>query len=214
MNRQTQFFLSIILLITSVACAAKQGALQSDTVKKIDSVLVTPIGDIDFDGKQDSIVCSISGKSWQAPFTVTYSFRNGGNILYSQSFNDAVFDAEFNNSGSLDFCDNGDYLSCKKKWYFDLLLKKIVMQVPLDSDKRPILFDTAFEMGIPLTLQRFYIDSLHYPQNKAVLTAKKSVGTMKKKPLTFFNIPPHPIYSSFPYLFDPVSRKLVLIMGF
>lgn len=205
---------SVVVGILLISCILPCFALIVDTTKAVDTVMVKYLDDIDFDGLKDTLYYRIQGNSWTKPFTLSFTAKCRGKVLFSENYNEDFVDEELHNTDNFDFCTNSGYLECKKKWYFEILLKQLIIPITKQNEKRKDLFDPKNEIAIPQSLQSFYQDSLKYSKEKARDTAKKIVDIFKKNNLTFFAFPPLPIYGNFPMIFDPHSKKMILIMGF
>ncbi|MBN1980347.1 MAG: hypothetical protein JW795_02365 [Chitinivibrionales bacterium] len=206
----------IVTFISSVVwCASGSQPANSESVKKVDTTFLAPITDIDFDGSKDTVVYHIQAPSWSSVVTFSISVQNKKKTIFSQTFLDSVTEHAFQGDVAIDFCENEDYKTCKKKWYCELLLKRVIIMVPLkESQRRLSLFDTANEVAMPRIFYTFYRDSLHISNQKAAVAIKESMDYFSSNDLTFFALPPHPVYMSFPSIFDPKSKKLIMIMGF
>jgi hypothetical protein len=183
-------------------------------MKKIDTTFFRPLSDIDFDGSNDTLYYHLQAQTWRQPFVATIEVRNKTKTIYSTTRTENVVDDAFKGDVAIDFCEQEGYLPCKEKWYYEIVMDKFTILVGLKDDRRAYLFDTLNDMAIPKTLEKMYMDSLHLNQQKAIVAVKRVLNLYKKNSLTFFIMPPHPVYPSFPSIFDPISKKMVMIMGF
>lgn len=169
--------------------------------------------DLTADGINDSLFCHLTGVSWKKPLKVTYKILSKNKLIFSETYDDKIFDEDFNNRNNLDWCDK-EYLICKKKWYFEIMWKKIIKTVKLKDKRRDWLFDTTSNTSIPRLVEKLFIDSLGYSKDKAVVEAKKLTTNLKKRNFSCLVLPIHPIYPSFPSLYEPHSKKLIILYGY
>ncbi|MBN1130480.1 MAG: hypothetical protein JXA71_15920 [Chitinispirillaceae bacterium] len=183
-----------------------------DTAGPVDTLFIIT-ADCTADGRDDSIFCRITGETWKRPFSVACVIISDTKVIYSKAVNDSAADGLFADSENLAWCDGG-YLQCKEKWYLDMALKKLVKTVSLDDQRREGLFDTTSEMSLPSVIKEFYRDSLGYSRERAVSEADTFVATLKKKSFSCLVFPLHPVYASYPMLYEPRSKKFITLIGF
>lgn len=189
-------------------------AAAMDTLSAVDTTIEKVLSDIDFDGSNDTLFITILGESWNKPFRVLYTIKSKQVTIFSQEYEENVIDEVFGGDYELDFCDDTEYFLCKKKWYFELLVDKVTFSVQVNDDRRENLFDTTNDMALPAVLKSVYIDSLKYSPSQAADEADKMVNRLKTSPLTFFTLQPHPVYAAFPCMYEPISKRMIIIMGF
>lgn len=199
----------LTLLILSVVAYSNA---EIDTTAEVDTTIVLT-ADFTADSINDSIFCHITGESWKKPLLVTYKIINKDKVIFSKTYNNDSFDKEFSNSEALDWCDE-EYLLCKEKWYFGIMQEKLIKTVKLNDRRRKRLFDTTSERSILRIMEQLYIDSLGYSKDKAASKAKNLTANLKKRNFSCLVLPLHPLYASFPMLYDPQSKKFITLLGF
>ncbi|MBN2037361.1 MAG: hypothetical protein JW768_11510 [Chitinispirillaceae bacterium] len=202
----------IITLITGLLVFASGSHGTVDTNARVDTMLFFT-ADFTADGIRDSVCCHITGRSWKSPFSVTYTVKSSDAVIFNKTFDDGQFDEDFGNREALGWCA-GSYLKCKEKWYLGILGKKLVASMPLNSRKRKALFDTSSEASLYRTMTAFYADSLGYSGKKASAEAKKTVAPFEKRAFSFLMLPLHPLYASFPLVYEPRSGKFITHLGY
>lgn len=206
MFKMTYKIIILFLLLISILFAA------TDVADKIDTTIITTI-DITGNGQDDSISCHLTGDSWKKPITVAYRVICDNSEILSETKCEKGLDEGFKNDEFPKWCDKG-YEICKKKWYLKEMHKQIVEIVKPGDEKRKQLFDTTSSASIPGFVQPMYIDSLGYSKNKAAIKAKELVANLQKRDFVLLVLPPHPVYRSFPRLYDPHSKKFLVLYGF
>jgi len=207
-KRSFQNMTLLAVLLLSISYGAVDS---SDTTEKINLKTAIPL-DINADKKMDTILCEITGESWNSPFTVKYTITGNGTEILSETSSDDAIDGEFGNANAMDWCK--DYMSCKKKWYVKKLPKDLSIVIKQGDEKRENLFDTLSDMAIPSLAQKFYADSLGYSKDKASLAAKKLIAFLKKNDFVLITIPANPVYRPFPRLYDPFSKRFIQLFGY
>lgn len=182
-----------------------------DTASKVDTTFFLTV-DLTADDTCDTIFCHLTGESWKKPFMATFKIKSKDTIIFSVTYNDEIYDEEFG-SNNIDWCDK-EYLVCKEKWYFEMMWKEMIKTVKLKDKRRKRLFDTTSNTSIPQVIEKLYIDSLGYSKDKAAAESKKLTAILKKRDFSCLVLPLHPVYPSFPKLYDPISNKFIMLFGY
>lgn len=185
----------------------------TETDKKVDTTVFLTV-DLTGEGKNDTIFCHLTGESWKKPLTVTYKIKSKNQIVFKTTSSNEDFDENFGKADYFFWCKEGNYLACKKRWYFELMDKEIIKTVKLNDKRSKRLLDTTSNLSIPRLVEKLYIDSLGYTKQKAAKVAKKLAANLKKRDFVCLVLPPHPVYKSFPQFYDPNSKKLILLFGY
>ena len=188
-------------------------AEKGDTLNlKIDTTIVH-VKELTGDDKKDTIRCHLLADNWKTPITVTYTVISNNKIILHEKHTNDMFDDEFGTT-DMDGSCTGDYLSCKKKWYYNELPGRLIKTVSKNSETHRDLLDMTNDYSIPSALTKFYRDSLHLKKKECAELVKKYTNELKKRDIVLMEVPVLLKYFSFPRLYDPKSGSFVMIIGY
>jgi hypothetical protein len=207
---QTILFFTLFILV--FACTAQERTrFTVDTLKKVDTSMIIPV-DVDADRIMDTLKIRLLGDNWKKPFLMIYRLKVKNKMILNEVSDNAMFDADFGQCPGMEWCSGG-YLSCKKTWYQEEIFKRMVHPVPLNDERRLILFDSTSEVCLEKIARQYYIDSLKYSREKSIQQAKQIDAFYKTRAFVYLEIPVNPIYTTLPRVYDPFTRHFIVLFG-
>lgn len=210
MNKPFLYCFSILLVLDLYTFGENRNPPISDFPGKIDTA-VYAVGKITGTQANDTVVCHITAENWQAPMTIEYTIIGQKARKFKEIWTNKAFDDEFGTSDMDDGCTES-YLTCKQRFYLQVLPQRVIKKIPRSSDTFHTMFDSTSDYSIQSIFYNYYLDSLHMNEADARAALKKITQKLEKQDLTLVEIPVVPKYPSFPRLFDPLSEKFIMIL--
>jgi hypothetical protein len=168
--RSTAGIISIFFFINSQSLA-----------QAIDTTLVR-IAHFTGHGNKDTVRFHFVGCSMESPFKWSLTIRSSGRTIFYQTENDSSIDKFFAAKGYVGNCN--DYLSCKRRWYFDAFLPLFLVA--------PKNFIGLKESEVIENAKQFLVDSCQVPTKEIIKIAHEIVSLIKTGRCALINFPVGP----------------------
>ncbi len=116
--QQSQFFVSLVTILTIGNLSCHDGQLQEKRIARIDTTIIK-IHNYTGDGIRDTSFLYITGEDFDSSFSWTYELRSHGETILYRQGSDSGWDRFFAEKGFE--ADRGDYATCKSKFFYDEL---------------------------------------------------------------------------------------------
>ena len=193
----------MVLLLLSIFC----GVFAQPVDARIDKTIIRKV-DVTGNGLADEIILHLKAKDMNSPFTWSLTILAGNKVIYSHKSDDASIDNNFKDVGYVTGCH--DYISCKKKYYYDDILNYLILTGNKWYDPNGILDKSKSNTLYPLGRKQLS-ECCNITGSQANSILDKIERKLRSGKAVVLNIPESPVDSYPPMLFAPeVGRFLVI----
>jgi uncharacterized DUF497 family protein len=120
--------IALLIIVSIPNFAIGEDAQVKSNIVSVNKTLTREI-DVIGDGIPEQIVLNLRGESWQKPFKRTLTIKAKGKVILKHQSDDTWLDTYFADKDYV--LDCADYLFCKKKYYEEDILRRLVV---IDDD--------------------------------------------------------------------------------
>lgn len=193
-------FIGIAFVVFGCTCNRNE-----HKTKSINETITSKI-DLTGDNIPEKVTLILKSHDIFSPFLWEMTISDNNGAFFEVSGFDTDIDINFNDKGYLQGCY--DYLSCKKKWYYEEKINIIVPYSKVNikgvTDRRQT--NTLYNIGY-----KFLVEDCKITDNDASIILKNIEKKIINNEAVFIMIPMAPASGSVLMVFSPEIRKLVPI---
>lgn len=177
----------------------------SDKYRQPVDKTITQNIDVTGDGNKETVTLHILGDNFDSPFKWTLTIKNINTIILSYSADDSNLDKFFNDKG---FYDGNSYRESKEKWYFNDILKYIVLPKSAYSVEGMI---NKSRDGTLYKLGTEFLSARGITGSKAITILNNIANKLKSGNAIVIVIPETPQQFSSPMVYSPEINEFIQI---
>ena len=144
---------------------------------------------------------NLRGESWQKPFKWTLTIKAKGKVILKHQSDDTWLDTYFADKDYV--LDCADYLSCKKKYYEEDILRRLVV---IDDDlyRNEHVFDKNNPGSIQIVVRKELIEKYRVSESRASQIVKSMIRRLRSgKSLPILYVPISAVQNNYPIMYVP-----------
>lgn len=193
-----------VTFIPSVAIG--EGAIAENNLAAVNETISREV-DVIGDGTRELILLNLLGESWEKPFKWTLTIKAKGRVIFEYQSDDTWLDAFFAEEGYIQGC--ADYLSCKKKYYEEDILKWLVIVTDLSHNKHT--FERSNPGSIHVVARTELVEKYRLSESRASQIVESMISRLRSGQPPVLYVLISAVQSNFPIMYVPEVNGFVKV---